>query len=587
MATEVKNYVVALKARIGKFRQKMKGVSKSFNRVGRMAKKAALVVAKFAAGLALAAVAAVAGVAIMVKRFANGMDATGKLSDRLGIATEKLIGLRHAAELGGVSAQALEKGLEGYNRRLGEAVQGMGSAKPALEALGLSAGKLAGLPLQEQMYQIADAIKQLATPAERAAAANALFGKSGMAMVNMLQQGGAAMKASMAEADALGLTYGRDQAAIAERFNDTLTRIKGAITGVAQTIVSGLLPHFEKVAAVVFEFAQKWLPSLQKAFGVVFDAIVEALGICWQAISVYFDVIKSVLESFGVDFSGTGDLVKRILDWMVEAYRWWVGVVIKAITFVEAVFVNWREALTIVFKGAYLGMVQFYQGIKHFLIDSLPKILTWVSENWRLIFTDVFNFTSTIFDNMTKNVTGFFKSTWEWLKGNDADYTWTGLTEGFETTLTSLPEIADRVKTELEKSLELDIGKAKTKIATYYDSKVADRLAKLKKENAAVKTVGDQAAKTAVKVAKAVEKAVAPVIKPAAKIAGTAAAASGPKGAASFGILGAGVSIAAMAGRFGEGKTDVHIARDTQRSADSLDKLEKAATRRGVLVFVK
>src|SRR4051812_48059834 len=80
------------------------------------------------------AVAALAGGAIFqnLKGTAEAVDATGKLADRLGITTEALVGLNHAADVGGLGAETMSRGLEMLTKNLGAMVTSGGGATEML-----------------------------------------------------------------------------------------------------------------------------------------------------------------------------------------------------------------------------------------------------------------------------------------------------------------------------------------------------------------------------------------------------------------------------------------------------------------------
>jgi len=63
------------------------------------------------AGAALA-LAGVGGFGYMIKRQMEVIDTTAKLSDRINISTEALIGLQHGAQISGVETETLNKSLE-------------------------------------------------------------------------------------------------------------------------------------------------------------------------------------------------------------------------------------------------------------------------------------------------------------------------------------------------------------------------------------------------------------------------------------------------------------------------------------------
>jgi len=147
MSTEYKNIVVALAAKLGKsftptFKRGSKSVDQFGGRVGKAAKGIGAA-GRLIKGALVAA--AVGGVAIYTKRVIASMDATGKLSDRLGLTTESLIGLRHAGELAGLGTGEMDKALEKLTRNLGEARQGAGPAADAIAQLGLTTEDLSAM----------------------------------------------------------------------------------------------------------------------------------------------------------------------------------------------------------------------------------------------------------------------------------------------------------------------------------------------------------------------------------------------------------------------------------------------------------
>ena len=447
MATHVENIVVALRAKLGGFGAKMRTAGGAIRGMMKRAGDGIKVMAKFGVGIAAAAAAAGAALVGLAAKFAGGMDATAKLADRLGTTTETLVGLRHAADLAGMSDGELDNNMEMYSRRLGEAMQGTGEAGAALDRLGLSADAMAALPLDEQMARISDAMRGVAAPAERAAIANDLFGRSGGKMITMLNAGGDAIRANMAEAEALGLTYDRTSAGMAEGFNDAMTRVKAAVKGAGQGIATGLMPFLLTASEKMAEFAATVIP------------------------------------------------------YIVEGVKWFIAALVKGFTWGEAVVVNWKDALVIAFKGVLLAAVKVWENIKHFFVAVLPPLLAWVGDNWPGIFVDIYNAVKTIVANMWTNVKGFFKAVMAWLKGDGFDFEWTGLLDGFNATVDKLPAIAARAKTELETSLEADIAKRAGNISDYYEQRLAERTRDLETQR---EEVADAVAAAAAPVAAAV-----------------------------------------------------------------------------------
>jgi len=158
----------------------------AFKSVGNSAAAATVKIAKIGAAFATAGVAA--GIAL-TKMSMQNVDALAKVSDRLGIATQSLAGLQHAASLAGVESATLEKSLVKLAVGVSDAADGTGIAKDAFIELGLSAALLEKMPVDQQMLKVADAMQGVELQADKVRLATELFGSRGVAVLNMLGGG--------------------------------------------------------------------------------------------------------------------------------------------------------------------------------------------------------------------------------------------------------------------------------------------------------------------------------------------------------------------------------------------------------------
>lgn len=179
-----------------------------------------------------------------LKSSIDHMDELGKAAQKIGIPVEQLSGLEYAARLADVSLGDLQSNLSKFNRALGEiAGGGKNDAGAALKAIGVSAldanGKLR--PTSDLIADIADKFASYKDGAEKAALAQAIFGKSGADMIPLLNGGRDAIKEATDEAARFGLIVNEDAAKAAEQFNDNLTRLQGAGQGLVQIIAGPLV----------------------------------------------------------------------------------------------------------------------------------------------------------------------------------------------------------------------------------------------------------------------------------------------------------------------------------------------------------
>ncbi len=110
---------------------------------------------------------------------ANSIDATVKLSRSLGVSFQELRNLQVAADLSGASSEALAKAFTRAQVTIARAGAGSKEARAALAGLGLSVQDLATQTSVQQFSSIASAITAIQNPAQRAAAAVAIFGGAG------------------------------------------------------------------------------------------------------------------------------------------------------------------------------------------------------------------------------------------------------------------------------------------------------------------------------------------------------------------------------------------------------------------------
>lgn len=222
---------------------------------------------------ALMTTAAVAGGALFVRAQAEAIDTTAKLADRVGETTEALVGLQHAGNLAGSSAEEINAAVDKMARTMGEAAQGSESAQQALANVGLRIEDVQRLKPVELFGLIGERIQGLATEQERAAAAADLFGRSGQALLNTLALGREGIAAMEAEAEKLGLTFSRVDAAKVEAANDALTRVGAVVQGLGRTLAVELAPYIEAAANAFVEWATTGVTVGERAVDVVGDVV--------------------------------------------------------------------------------------------------------------------------------------------------------------------------------------------------------------------------------------------------------------------------------------------------------------------------
>jgi len=224
-----------------------------------------------------------AGFGALIKSSINAGDELAKTADKLGVTTTALAGLRHAAELTGVSTGTMDMALQRFTRRAAEAAQGTGEAKGALQELGINAADLVKLPLDQQMSVVANSMAGVEKQSDKVRLAMKLFDSEGVALVNTLGGGSEALEKMTSEAEDLGITLSRTDTAQMEAANDALTRLKAVFTGLTNQLALAFAPiitfvadGFRQAALDSGDFGnigQKVSIALVKSFGFVLNTV--------------------------------------------------------------------------------------------------------------------------------------------------------------------------------------------------------------------------------------------------------------------------------------------------------------------------
>jgi hypothetical protein len=241
--------------------------------------------------------------------FAQGaftaVESTSNLSRELGISYEQLTQLQLAAGLAGVSTETLAKAFTKAQVTISKAAGGGKEAVQALSSIGLSAADFQGLSSSEQFTLIANAINGITDPAQRAAAAVAIFGKSGADLLPAFRELGGNLQSAQEFLAKFGGGLTQLDVNNINTLGDTFQLAGSAIELVGQKILSALAPALTDATNKFIDFlaaldvqqiastAASVIGTLGDALGVVFN-VASALSPVFSAIG---DAIAFVAEN--------------------------------------------------------------------------------------------------------------------------------------------------------------------------------------------------------------------------------------------------------------------------------------------------
>ena len=190
----------------------------------------------------------------------------GRISERLNIPTERLAGLRAAANATGISFEELTTAMQ----KMLVAVSGSGdplkkaAADTAFQKLGISAASIKSLAPEKQFAAIADALARVANVADRVNIAKSLFGRGGVPILNVLDQGSRGLQQWQRFAEGAGTALNRLDVAKIERAHLSIKGMFESFRGLTDTILVALAPAIERLGNLFRYLAGTVLPFLQR-----------------------------------------------------------------------------------------------------------------------------------------------------------------------------------------------------------------------------------------------------------------------------------------------------------------------------------
>lgn len=275
--------------------------------------------------LASGAMQAVRSLVSMGAAEAQVIDKTNLMAARLGMTYGELAGLAHAGALVDVSMETIGAAATKADLAFVKAANGSAQAVAAFDRIGLSVDQLNGMTAAQRFEAIAQAISQLPTEAERAAAAVALFGRSGAQLMPIFNQGSEGIRAAREEAERFGLTLTNAQAGNVDAMGDAFDRAKQAISGVVQQIVAYLAPAIENVTtqfsdligsyggATIGQTIGEGILQGARYLAQIGDSLIANLSGVWDYVSKVggqWNAVFGFGETVAAVFSGIGSTLK-------------------------------------------------------------------------------------------------------------------------------------------------------------------------------------------------------------------------------------------------------------------------------------
>ena len=230
--------------------------------------------------------------------------------------------------------------------------------------------------------------------------------------------------------------------------------------------------------------ADSAIGSLMESFGKIIAPIRVLINAGLQQLATSLDKLivpvvqyaTSVLENIG-----------PVMDYVKENVTQAINVMIGAFTFFEVILTNLGSVWEIVKAAAELAMISISESVMHTLTKTIPAYAMWFGENFINLIKDAFNGVIAVITNagriigeMVYQIFAFIVSGGEGgingLMAGLGEAASISLTDGFKSSLTSLPEIAARQLTAREKDLAEKIGAVGGRLGQEFSDKMSERM---------------------------------------------------------------------------------------------------------------
>lgn len=235
----------------------------------------------------IAAALSVTGFTAIIKDAANFGDQMVKTSQKVGIAIGDLQRIKYVADLSGVSFQGMTTAMKTFATKMVETGKATGSM----------ADMLAG---------VADEFANMADGPAKTAKAVELFGRAGLDMIPMLNQGSEAIRAQSKELDQLGAVMSTQTAKQSEMLNDNISRLQTALRGLGFTVAEAVIPALADVTGKIVD----WWKANQEVINQGINTFIDDVKVSVNNLSTALGAATSGMGGFSNIAEKAGGVVK-------------------------------------------------------------------------------------------------------------------------------------------------------------------------------------------------------------------------------------------------------------------------------------
>ena len=355
-------------------------------------------------------------------------DDIATLSTQTGVAQSSLQQWTYASNFVDTSVDSIASSMTKLTQTMGNALNGSSEASDKFSTLGVSITDVHGRlrSTEDVFWDAIDALGKIENPAERDAAAIALFGESAQKLNPLIAAGREGFEALNAEAERLGTVFSDDEIATMGGFDDAMQRNSQAVTGLKNAIGLALIPAFQPLVNRATEAMGRVNHAIRDGLtpdemGELMDYLLDEMdGAIEYIISIIEDALPMLTTAVGKLVSSLGSKLPGMVNRLLPA-----------VTQLLQTLVNTLSA-----NAAGIGQAagQLVAQLATFLVSNLPALASAAVQ---------------LVSGLFSGLLAAIEPCWESVKdgvGEAMGKVWTGITSAFGTlggileTVLNLPE---------------------------------------------------------------------------------------------------------------------------------------------------
>lgn len=340
----------------------------------------------------------------LVNKTGEAAIASERLAQKLGTTSESIQKLGYAANVSGASVEDLQTFMQHMSLQMAEAKKtGTGPLVDALSTLHISFASFSKLSADEKVEVLADAFKKAGPEVNKTAVAMQLGGRSGTALIPMLNRGGAAVRELGEEFKEMGGVIDGDATKSFEELEETEKKLGATMTGIKNQAVIALLPAIKEMAESLLE----WVKANKEVIASTIKGVVDALATAFSALGTVIGTVGDVVQWF-IEHAEIGKAVLIALGVVIaalaaEAAAAWIigfapiiGVVAAIAALILVVQDVWKSITT--GKGITADVFRWISGKVHGVWESFKSFgrsigdfFTGIASSIKQAFVDFFD----------------------------------------------------------------------------------------------------------------------------------------------------------------------------------------------------